>query len=216
MIPNWLNSYLSENEKMTIEKAVLEAEKKTSGEIVPMIVRRSSTVGHVPLILYCLGIMLYYLLGIPAVLSDHFEQVWMFSMGWGVLFIPLCMLLSRSSKVQRLLVNLPDREQQAQQRALNEFYLSGLEKTDGSTGILLLVSVADHQAVVLADRGIASKLPTNTWDEVVDILISGIRSKNMADGFCEAIKKCGDILEPHFPMAPDDKNELPNHLVIKE
>ena len=49
--PKWIRSRLSSEDLKSIEEAVGKMEQKTSGEIVPMIVRRSSTVGHIPLTL---------------------------------------------------------------------------------------------------------------------------------------------------------------------
>ena len=51
MEEKWVKKYLSESEIADISKAVQAMEQATSGEIVPMIVHRSSAIRHVPVIL---------------------------------------------------------------------------------------------------------------------------------------------------------------------
>ncbi len=46
---SWARRALGNDGADRIEAAIAEAESHTSGEIVPILVRRSSTVGHVPL-----------------------------------------------------------------------------------------------------------------------------------------------------------------------
>lgn len=215
-MPKWLKKYLDLTGIDKIEKAVAEAERQTSGEIVPMVVYRSSTVGHIPLMIYSLGLLVYYFLGISDYLYEFFGSTWWSIVVWAIALFPVTLFLTKLTVVQRAFVNSLDRELQSRQRALNEFYKAGLNKTDGSTGILLFVSVVDHQAVVLADEAIASQLDPSIWSEVVDLLVRGIRSNKMEEGFCEAIKKCSEILKGPFPIQPDDVNELPNKLVIKD
>jgi len=216
MIPNWLANYLDEEGAKQIEASVQQAEKKTRGEIVPMIVRRSATVGHIPIVIFSIGLLFYFISGVYDYSHENFEYSWAVTFAWAVVLVPISRLASRSPKVQRLFVNPMDRSGQAQMRAMNEFYYSGLNKTVGSTGILLFVSLEDHQAVVLADKNISEKLPAETWNTVVQTLLQGAKKKNLASGFSDSIDMCGEILKEHFPILPDDVDELPNHLVIKE
>lgn len=218
-VPRWAKCSLSDTGVQKIEQAVRGAEKKTSGEIVPMVVSRSSTVGHVPFLLF------FVLLSVILLFGWH-----EFHLGWGDLYFVqgalvlggaglllfLCHLLGRLCFVQRLFVTAADQEHQVNLRAEVEFFESGIHSTDGSTGILIFTSLMEHRAVVLADESIAKKLPPETWEGVVKLLISGIRKKDLAQGYCDAIEEVGRILETHFPIQKDDKDELRNHLVVKE
>lgn len=212
----WLKNDLKDQDLKRIEEAISSAEKKTRGEIVPMIVRRSSTIGHIPIVLFTISLLLFYISGLYDYTHEHFEQSWIFTLSWSLLSLPLSILFSKSPRIQRAFVNSIDRDLQTQSRALNEFYQANLDKTEGSTGILLFISLDDHKAVVLADQNISKKLPQKTWDEVVQLLLNGAKKRDLASGFCDAIKLCGEILEKDFPILPDDINELPNHLIIKD
>src|SRR4029453_11080056 len=99
--------------------------------------------------------------------------------------------------------------------ALASFTQHGLHYTRDHTGILIVVSLLEHRVEVLADRGINAKVEAGTWQEIVTILTDGLKSKQAADAYCSAIKRCGEILAAHFPRQPDEKDELPNRLVTE-
>ncbi len=210
-IPYWLKSYLDVQKIEDIQKAVAKAELQTAGEIVPVIVRSSSTVGHVPLILF-LGVMA---LGWIIVLSGI-----VFWQGMLVVFLAAVLtaiLGSRCNYLQRVLVPLPDRQRQVFERAQLEFYQSNITQTRDGTGILLFISLLERQVVVLADDAIDRKIQgSDVWCGVMNDILSGIKDRDMVRGLTKGIHKCGEILGEYFPIKPDDVNELPNKLVIKD
>ena len=191
-----------------------EAELKTSGEIVPMIVKSSSTVGHVPIVIFLIALLFYFMVDLAQ--FGYFESSTLNFLIWAILCLPVSRLLAELSLVQRLLVNQMDQRDQVELRAEVEFYEANLKNTEGSTGILLFVSLMERKAVVLADEAIAKQLPSETWNEVVLLLVDGARKKSLSQGFCMAIDRCGNILAEHFPIDPNDNNELPNTFIIKE
>ena len=97
--------------------------------------------------------------------------------------------------------------------ALAQFAALGLADTRDRTGILIYASLDDHRAEVLADEGIYAKAPHAVWDEVVALLVEGLRRDAPADGFAAAVEKTGEILSQYLPPRPDDRNELPDGLV---
>ncbi|HLF86375.1 MAG TPA: TPM domain-containing protein, partial [Nitrospiria bacterium] len=82
-------------------------------------------------------------------------------------------------------------------------------------GILILASLFERRVVVLADQGINDKVQPGTWDEIVGIITSGLKSKDRCEAFCAAIEECGKILALHFPRSPDDRNELEDKLLTE-
>jgi putative membrane protein len=133
-----------------------------------------------------------------------------------VLLLALACIAGRIQAVQRWLTTAGDRALQAGMRAEVEFYEHGLQHTAGGTGILLFVSLMERRAVVLADKSISDLLPAETWNEVIELLLSGLRKGDLAAGFVKAIERCGEILARHFPRQGSDNDELRNALVIKE
>jgi len=216
-LPGWAVRCLGADGHERIEAAIAEAESKTSGEIVPVLVRRSSTIGHVPVLAFCLLLVALLLAELPAVLGDWLgghaliwmAATWIVAAGGAALF-------ARFDLVQRLLIPQFDEVLQVERRAQLEFYELDLSRTQGRTGVLLMVSLMEHRAVVLADHGISEKLDEKVWREVVDLMIDGVKAKDLAAGMSRAILRCGELLATHFPIAEEDANELRDHLVIKD
>ena len=216
--PQWLSSRVSQNELSDLEEAVRKAELNTSGEIVPLIVRRSSTIGHIPLTLILLltsvwligDRLLYFYTGISSFDSP------LLTLGPTLFILCLTVILSQREWIQRILTPRNDQALQVNQRAEIEFFTSNIKKTMESTGVLIMLSLMERRAVVLADKAIKEKLPPETWDHVIKEIILGVKNKNIAEGMITGVRICGDLLSPHFPIRPDDVNELPNHLIIKE
>ena len=215
-IPSWARSVLGNDGAERIESAIADAESRTSGEIVPLLVRRSSTVGHVALVSFTLLLLCVFLSDLPAHLTElggpylaWLGASWLLAGG-------LALGVSRLDAVQRLLTPRSDQMRQVDLRAQIEFYELEMSQTQDRTGILLLVSLMEHRAVVLADRSIAEQLDPGIWQELIDLMIEGVKRDDLATGLSQAIGRCGELLSPHFPVAADDLNELRDHLVVKD
>lgn len=215
-IPRWLSGYIKTNDVDTIETAVKAAEKKTSGEIVPIIVHRSSTTGHIPIILVLLFSTIYFSTGLWEMQLFLGVSPWLVAPGNIAIGLLLTLYLSRRDTIARLLTPKQDLITQCEQRALVEFYNHRVHHTEAATGILIFISILEHRAVVLGDESISKKLPPETWDAIVNTLTSGIKQKQTLKGLISAIDMSGIHLQQHFPRAVDDRDELENHLVIKE
>ncbi|HIL80514.1 MAG TPA: hypothetical protein EYG54_04525 [Myxococcales bacterium] len=215
-IPDWARQVLGDDGAERIETAIADAESGTSGEIVPILVRRSSTVGHVPLTSFTLLLLCVFLFDLPARLAELGGTYGVWLGACWLLAGGLALGLSRLHAVQRMLTPRGDQMRQVDLRAQIEFYELEMSQTLDRTGILLFVSLLEHRAVVLADRSIAKKIDAKIWQELVDLMTGGVKRGDLASGMAEAIQRCGELLSPHFPIADDDINELRDHLVVKE
>ncbi|MCB0349282.1 MAG: hypothetical protein KDD37_10640 [Bdellovibrionales bacterium] len=215
-IPNWAKTYIRSEKLDDIHRAVKDAENKTAGEIVPMIVRKSSTIGHVPLLIMCLLVIGVLSLDLLVVEMTYFNNYYLWCFINFVVVIGLTTFLSRFDWIRRVLTNASDQISQVEMRAEVEFFEAGINQTRDATGVLLFISVLERRAVVLADKAIADKVPAETWDEICQILVSGCKDKEVERAFVEAISKCGDILKVHFPRKTDDINELSDQFIIKD
>ncbi|WP_374078874.1 TPM domain-containing protein [Bdellovibrio bacteriovorus] len=212
----WINKYLSEEDLKKIEGTISRVEESTSGEIVPVIVKRSSTVGHVPLTLTLLITLLIVIAELP--FSDWlWVTPWVYL--WPVLLVAIYYFshfLGKIHWVQKILVPEKDELDQVHQRAHLEFYTNRIHRTEHGTGVLIFVSVMEKKAVVLADEGISAKLPKETWDQILAQLGQNLHNGEWAQGFVKAIENCGEHLKTHFPMTSSRQNQLKNHLVVKD
>ncbi len=202
-------NFFTEAEKDRIHQAVIDAETRTSGEIVPMMVSSSARYTEVELSTLIAGLFIGALAGW---LWDHPWGSPYFYL-WPVIGATAGFLLGRIPAVKRRLVSANRIAEAVDDQCLAEFTRNNLHYTREHTGILIFVSLLEHQVEVLADRGIAEKVAPGTWDEIVRILTAGLKSGKACDAFCKAIERCGEILATHFPRQDDDRDELPNKLV---
>lgn len=214
-LPNWICKRIDESGLERVRAAVHAAELKTSAEIVPMIVQRSSAVAHVPTSLF-LVLALLWITSVPffAHYLTNVSILVIELLGVAFAFV-LSVWLGHLPFVQRIFVPKIDQVAQVNDRAELEFFESNIKTTSGSTGILIFVSLLEHRAVVLADGPVSSKFPPETWNEIVNGLLERIKAGDLAGGFAWAIEKSGTLVAPHFPIKTGDRNELANDLVIK-
>jgi putative membrane protein len=205
-------TFFTSEEKTRIEQAVTEAEKRTAGEIVPILVSASGTYAEVELVGLCVGLVL----GTLAAFIFHDPWAYIHSqLLWPLGGAALGFLLCSIPAVKGRLIARHRLAEAVQSRSLATFTAHGLHYTKAHTGILIFVSLLEHRAIVLADRGINEKVAPGTWDEVVQILTGGLKSGNACEAFCRAIERCGAILAQHFPRCADDVDELANKLVTE-
>jgi putative membrane protein len=194
--------------------AVRDAERRSHGEIVLVVVRACDEYGAAP---WRLGVLLAALVycGLHAFAAP---LPW-----WWYLAAQAAALLAGHALVQidalrRLLLGPHLVRARVHERAERAFLENGLTRTHGRTGILIFVAWLERRVVVLGDEGIHGALdPGESWQEVVDLAVAGLREGRALDGLESAVLRCGEILARHFPVSPHrDVDELPNAVVIED
>lgn len=200
-------TFFTDEEKNRIEAAVQAVEKRTSGEIVPMVIDesydypRSEILGSV---LLCLA------LGTTVSWAFFSSSVWAFLPVFAAAYFPFKWLIRAIPPLKRRLIHPDEIDAEVEEKALTSFIEQGLHHTRDATGVLILISLFEHRVHVLADRGINDKVPERTWDEIVTIVTRGIHDGQTCDALCKAIERCGELLAENFPARSDDTDELPN------
>ena len=67
---------------------------------------------------------------------------------------------------------------------------------------------------VVGDDAIAARLSQQDWEAVCNLVVQGMKNGRAAEGLQQAIAKSGALLARHFPIQPDDVDELANQLVL--
>jgi len=98
--------------------------------------------------------------------------------------------------------------------AQKEFYRLGLNRTKDKTGILIFILFEERQFYVLADTAIDKVFNQDTWNSVINIIQSNFAKGEFASGLIDSVTLIGDILKVHFPIKPDDINEISNKIII--
>ncbi len=193
-----------------VSLAVENAERGTSGEIVPVILERSDVYAGAR---WRMSVVLALTTGfILAVFFPQLHPIWIVWAQVPALFLGY--LLGSIALFQRTVLAADEMDEEVKQRALEIFHLHKLHATRDRTGVLIFVSLLEHRVLVLADSGINSKVPSGTWDALVQKLIAQLKEGRTVDGLVAAIAECGSVLREHFPARDGDSNELPNRPIL--
>ncbi|MGK2945629.1 MAG: TPM domain-containing protein [Desulfuromonadales bacterium] len=199
--------FFTEEERMRIESAVQQAEKVTSGEIVPMVVDESYDYPRAEI----LGAGLFSLATAVSLSWAFFgESLWHFLWLFALCYFPFKLLIRNSPSLRRRLIHPAEISEEVAEKAVISFLEQGLHHTRDETGILILISLFERRVHVLADRGINAVVPVNHWDGIVHTITEGIHRGETCNALCLAIETCGRLLEEHFPAKNDDTDELSN------
>jgi putative membrane protein len=199
---------LSDTDRARIVAAIRDAEQRTSGEIYCAISAASSGYRVFPL---AWSAVIALLVPLPLIYLTTWPVLVIYTLQL-LAFLGMLYLLTRRGMRYRIVPREVKRAR-AHQEALRQFTAHGLQHTEGRTGVLIFVSVAEHHAEILADAGIARKVPDKVWDDAVRMLVSGIAAGGAADGFVGAIEQCAAVLAEHFPPGAINRNELPNAVI---
>jgi len=204
-MPN-VDRYVTKKDEDRIRRAVADAESRTRGEIVPMIVRTSGSYARLHVAGGIAFAVTAFVIGMVLWPRSHPSWFLMFEL-LGYVFGDL---LFRIDALKRLFLTEREMETQVFDRALHAFYEHDLHKTRESTGILILASLLERRVQILADRGIHEKVGEAEWRKAANLLTRALKERRTGDGFCEAIAVCGEVLTRHFPADRENPNELPD------
>jgi putative membrane protein len=200
---------ISEHDRERIAAAIRAAEIKTSGEIVCVLADTSSDAIGLPILLATFAALAvpWALMAATAlpVRNILLLQVITFIVLASVLCLPQIRVALLPRRARRAL---------AHRVAVEQFSIRGISRKKDRNGILIFVSLAEHYARIIADVGIASKVPHAQWQGAVDTLVSECGHGRVADGFISAIEICGIVLATHFPRTADSKDELPDRIYV--
>ena len=200
---------VSEQDRARISMAIRAAEKKTSGEIVCVLAQSSSDVTALPILVAAVvALALPWLLVALTAMSVHRILVLQV-----LVFVALALVLC-VPQVRVALVPRRARRAVAHRAAMEQFTIRGIARTKNRTGILIFVSLAEHYARIIADVGIAGRVPQSEWQGAIDALVAHMKYGRIADGFIIAIEVCGRVLATHFPRTETSRDELPDRIYL--
>jgi uncharacterized membrane protein len=100
------------------------------------------------------------------------------------------------------------------ERARQVFAALDVWDTEENTGVLIYVQLVDRKIEIVADRGIAARVPQPEWDALCRAMEARFRKRQYLAGALEAINAVTRILERHFPARGANPNELPDRPAV--
>jgi len=203
-----------------ISAAVHDAERRTSGEIVPYVVEQCDDYEFAE---WRGGALLALLTAIVLMFLHSYTAIWLpIDLAGKLLAVLIAfgagmLLVKYVQSLKRILAGSAVIERRLQQRASEAFVAEEVFLTRDRTGILLFLSLLERRVLVLGDSGINQKVKPEEWQDVVATVVSGIHGGSPVDGLVDAIQKCGALLERRgVGVRPDDRDELSDSLRIKD
>lgn len=210
---------LTDIDKQQIEDAIHNLEKTTSGEVVVYIAKQSHNykkgIWIISALFAVLAMLTIYVLG----------YFWLLSHQFGVdetILITLAamifggMLTAFIKPIRLFFIDKSDVDEEVMQKAQGVFISEEVFSTKDRTGILIFISQLEHKVVVLGDKGINEKINQSDWDDILQLVISGVKTKSLTPKLVEAISLCEKLLLNNgFNVRKDDVDELSNHVRIE-
>jgi len=212
----------SEAERDAIKQAITQAEENTSGEIIPVIASASGRYDRAEDVFGLFFSLLCVAVGWVLFHNNTPTDGWS-SFNFDLIAILLTIflsfvigvLLTHLCPVLRLpFITKKEMEEEVERAAAAAFQHNRLRNTEDSTGILIYISLYEHQVKIVGDDGISAKLTHPDWQHICDAIIKDFKESNYTNGIVEGINLSGKLLAEHFPIKEGDINELANALVI--
>ncbi len=199
---------LARDERAAIAAAIAQAETATSGEIVVIVATRSGLYrSAAPVLALLMGLAAPWPLIAFTALSAATIAAIQAAVALGVL------LLGLDARLRIRLVPPAIRRDRVRAAACREFDARGLTATQGRTGILIYLALAEHHAEIVADEAVRKRVPDETWTGILTDLGTAAGQGELGAGLVAAVARTGTVLAAELPAGPN-RNELPNRVIV--
>ena len=216
---------MSEDDRRAINKAVADAESKTAAEIVPVVAESSGRYDRAEDI--CgLWLGLTCMVGVWILLPPPIREPGRWG-GPSLLWYPVSLVVSvivgfivgvvishYVPFLRRLFTPKSEREQEVGIRSRQVFFDHRVHHTEGQGGVLLYVSLFEHQAAIMTDQSVLEALTQATINELCNQFTLRLKNDTLKEAFAETINEIGTLLAEKLPATENNQNELPDALVI--
>ena len=163
---------LSEAEHARIARAISEAEKKTSGEIYCVLARSSDAYLYPACLIVALAILI-----LGPFLAFALSYWWIsidtmiFAVAQLAAFGAAAGLVTAFEGLRVALVPKALKYRRAHANAQNQFLAHNIHVTEGRTGVLIFVSLAERYVEIVADSEIDARVEQTVWNEGVALML---------------------------------------------
>ena len=218
------SSWFDSNQRDQILEAVQQAESNTTCEIVPVVASSSGRYDRAEDIV---GLWLAIITAVVLWLLFPYQPS---PNGWdyipayvGVIALVLsttvtfmigALLASQVGWLRRLFTPRQQMIEETASRARQIFFDQRIHHTESGNGVMIYLSMFEHQAVVLSDEKALKALTQEQLNQICSTLTSKLKTETPTDALLAAIELTGQLLANAFPKTDDVQNELEDALVL--
>lgn len=214
-----VENYLPKASQEKISNAVTETEKKVNAEIVPVFMVSSDNYSEAGL---RGALFMASLTALSILIYDHlmgWYQLFLLQNDWlfvssialgGLLGYTLFAMIPGLKRMMISKQKMKERSISMAERVFGEYKLF---ETKSRTGILIFISLFEHQIDIMPDKGLKEKIGEDEWQKVIAEMRPALKRKEFDEAFLSSIKKIEEILLTNkMERTGDAPNELPDHL----
>lgn len=221
-----LHDLIPEADRDRINQAVRTAESASTAEIIPVIASSSGRYDRAEdLVGFWTGQIAFW--GVWLFLPVSAEsgswsglssstQFACYSAACILGFIAGTVLASHIDALRWLFIPYHQMHEEVQSKARSVFFDQRVHHTQGSSGILIYISVFERQAMILADQSAFDAVGQQHLDELCQSLTCQLKAMSPASALIETISTLGQKLASCLPRTAPSTNELPDALVLMD
>jgi putative membrane protein len=214
--------------KEQINAAVAAAEARTSAEIVPVVAKCSGRYDRAEGIVglwvaaICLAAVFLFYPRVPPEEAGHWGEpshLWHLAALIASLligFIAGAALATWATGLRKLFTPRQQMQDEVFAKARAVFFDQRVHHTPDSSGILLYVSQHERMAAIIADEKVIAALGQQQVETLCREFTARLRNSGPSVAFCETIAEIGEQLSTRMPRSADDRNDLPDALVLMD
>ena len=206
-----VDAFLSPADREAVAAAVVAAEKRTSAEIVPMVVGASDSYPKADL---ACAVAVGLSAGLLLCLAFGTRNMWLFLLFFGLFAIIAFEAAKRLPDLKRPFVSGERALLETKQAAQAAFFNHGLTETTERNAILIYVSVFERLVFIQPDVGLAGKLAAGDLDAATAALTAGIAKGEQATALIACVNTLADRLAPLFPPTEADDDAIKNLILL--
>ncbi len=215
----------SPEQRQQIKEVVVEAESKTTCEIVPVVATASGRYDRaediVGLWLAAIAALAVWQLNPRSAEEPGTWAGMSFDMGLIALLVSIvvsfligAVVASHVGWLRRLFTPQQQMKDCVSSRAREVFFDRRVHHTSGGTGMLIYVSLFEHRAVVLADQVVLEKIGQDKLDLLCQQLTDRLKEGDATQAMRHVIQEAGNELAAVLPQKDGSTNELSDALVL--
>ncbi len=190
-----------------IERAVGEAERGTTAELIVVVAARSGSYLDAA---GALGTCFAMLVLLVALFVPTLFPAIAVAIDVPLVFALATWLAHRTPALMRAIVPSARRRKQVDRAAAEHFLAEAVHGSRGRTGLLVYVSLLEEQVALVPDLGLLGLIPSAAWAEIRWSETGDPTRPRTLQDLIRGLEQIGAILRSRVPASDTDVNESPN------